>query len=42
MLNTCKEKYEILDKIGQGSYATVFRGQNKETGETVAIKIIEY
>ena len=42
MLKIGKDKYEIQDKIGQGRYGSVYRGLNKETGEVVAIKAIEY
>jgi cyclin-dependent kinase-like len=31
-------KYEILDRIGEGEYGVVLKGRNKETGELVAIK----
>ena len=33
--------YEILERIGKGSFGEVFRGVNSETGETVAIKVID-
>ncbi|CAD8192140.1 unnamed protein product [Paramecium octaurelia] len=32
------QKYEVLGIIGKGSYGVVLKGQNKETGEIVAIK----
>ena len=35
------EKYEVLDVIGSGSYATVRRGVNRRTGVEVAVKIVE-
>lgn len=40
---TCKsiENYKQLNKIDEGSYGIVFRAQNKETGEIVAIKKIK-
>ncbi|KAA6397380.1 MAG: putative Calcium/calmodulin-dependent protein kinase type 1 [Streblomastix strix] len=33
--------YEILDALGEGSYAKVKRGKNIQTGQLVAIKFIE-
>uniref|UniRef100_A0A8C4JWT8 cyclin-dependent kinase n=1 Tax=Dromaius novaehollandiae TaxID=8790 RepID=A0A8C4JWT8_DRONO len=35
------EMYEILDKVGEGSYGTVVKRRHKDTGQTVAIKIYE-
>lgn len=32
------EVFELLEQIGKGSYATVFKGVKRETGETCAIK----
>uniref|UniRef100_A0A8B9S8V3 cyclin-dependent kinase n=1 Tax=Apteryx owenii TaxID=8824 RepID=A0A8B9S8V3_APTOW len=34
------EMYEILDKVGEGSYGTVVKCRHKDTGQTVAIKIL--
>ena len=31
-------KYELLEKIGDGTFGVVFEGRNKETNEVVAIK----
>lgn len=31
-------KYQSLEKIGQGAFGSVYRGQNAKTGEMVAIK----
>mmetsp|Transcript_6896 Transcript_6896/g.42094 ORF Transcript_6896/g.42094 Transcript_6896/m.42094 type:complete len:120 (+) Transcript_6896:262-621(+) len=35
------DKYEILECVGKGSFGDVFRGIDTETGEEVAIKIID-
>lgn len=32
--------YELLDKIGKGSFSKVFKGRNSITGEYYAIKRI--
>jgi negative regulator of the PHO system len=34
------ERYIRLEKLGEGTYATVFRGKNRMTNETVALKEI--
>ncbi|KAJ3338881.1 negative regulator of the PHO system [Gonapodya sp. JEL0774] len=34
------EKYAKQDKLGEGTYATVFRGKNRLTGDVVALKEI--
>jgi serine/threonine protein kinase/tetratricopeptide (TPR) repeat protein len=31
-------RYEIIEPIGQGGFATVFKGRDLQTGETVAVK----
>lgn len=35
-----RELYEIIEKVGRGSYGSVFKGMSKETGEVVAIKTL--
>lgn len=32
-------KYELLEKIGQGAFSQIFKGRNVRTGELIAIKI---
>lgn len=32
------ERYEKVAKLGEGSYGTVYKCRNRETGEIVAIK----
>ena len=32
--------FELLEKIGKGSFSKVFKGRNSTTGELVAIKRI--
>ena len=31
-------KYEMIDRVGEGTYGTVYRGRNRETGGIVALK----
>ncbi len=33
--------YEILEIVGKGGMATVYRGRRRETGQVVAIKVME-
>ena len=32
-------KYELLEKIGQGAFSQIFKGRNIRTNELIAIKI---
>ncbi|KAF9101161.1 negative regulator of the PHO system [Mortierella sp. GBA35] len=34
------ERYQSLEKIGEGTYATVFKGKNRSNGDAVALKEI--
>lgn len=34
------KEFELLEKIGKGSFSKVFKGRNSTTGELVAIKRI--
>lgn len=36
------QNYRIIDKIGTGSYSTVFRGEDLHTGEIVAMKVMRF
>jgi len=36
-----RSDYEKVECIGQGSFGTVWKGRNKKTGRTVAIKILD-
>jgi serine/threonine protein kinase len=36
--NSVNERYEKLEKIGEGTYGVVYKAKDKETGEIVALK----
>ena len=38
-MNLIANKYKLLDKIGEGSFGTIYKGENIRTKEYVAIKI---
>ena len=35
----CVGKYEVCEKIGEGSFGQIYKGKNKYTNEHVAIKL---
>ena len=41
MIGNVVEKYEVIQKIGEGGMATVFRGYDLTLGREVAIKILD-
>jgi len=38
-MTTINKKYSLLEKIGEGSFGSIYRGQNLRTREYVAIKV---
>ena len=36
-----RESYEILQKLGQGGFGSVYKAQIKDTGQIIALKILE-
>lgn len=34
------DKYQKIEKLGEGTYGVVYKAQNRETGEIVALKRI--
>jgi len=38
-MNLINNKYTLIEKIGGGTFGTIYKGQNIRTGENVAIKI---
>ena len=39
--NGLNDKYRKLEKLGEGTYGIVYKAQNLQTGEIVAIKMIK-
>ena len=37
-----EERYERIERIGEGAYGVVFKGRNRQTGELVAMKKIRF
>lgn len=37
---TPTDRYELMEKIGQGGFGYVYKAKDKETGSTVACKLI--
>jgi len=37
--NIINQKYKIIEKIGQGTFGTIYKGQNIRTSEQIAIKV---
>src|SRR5271165_2663759 len=33
-------RYDLVEKLGEGSMATVFKGRDQETGQLVAVKVL--
>ena len=40
MIGNVVEKYEVIQKIGEGGMATVYRGRHTTLGREVAIKVL--
>jgi casein kinase I family protein HRR25 len=38
-MNIINKKYKLIEKIGEGSFGLIYKGQNIRTGEYVAIKV---
>ena len=38
-MNVINKKYKLIEKIGEGSFGLIYKGQNTRTGEYVAIKV---
>lgn len=36
------QNFTLLDKIGSGSYSTVYRARDQRTNQTVALKIMKF
>src|SRR5436190_1859988 len=35
-------QYDLVEKIAEGGMGTVYRGRNRSTGETVAVKVVPH
>ena len=40
-INTCRNRYLILDVLGQGTFGQVVKCQNLKTQEVVAVKVVK-
>ena len=38
-MNLINNKYKLIEKIGSGSFGSIFKGENIRTKEKVAIKL---
>ena len=36
-----KKKYKLVEVLGKGTFGTVYKGKNRETGQKVAIKLVK-
>ena len=41
MMGDCIENYHVYELVGRGGFAQVYRGKCRDTGEEVAIKMID-
>ena len=41
MLISCRNRYLILDVLGQGTFGQVVKCQNLKTGEVIAVKVVK-
>ena len=33
-------KYELIEKVGQGAFGTVWKAYDKQTGQIIALKVV--